>query len=431
MRERNLLYVFLVLNVALAGAFIVYLFASTSGQPNVQVATFSNTNHSQGPKWTNNLKPAVIVTNVAATPPAKTNDAPVTNAVAQAPAPAPKPVFTSKKFTWEDVETDAYKTYVESLRGVGCPEDKIRTIIKADIDELFLKKKQQLATTNDMKWWSSEYPYSYMTAPLQEKGQQLEQERRDLLAKLLGPEATQKDDFETLQWGVVQLTGPVLGALPPKIHNEVQEICSRSMERQTTYQMDRANSGQPMNPIEMAKLREQTRVDLRKVLTPDGVEEFTLRYSHNAANLRNELRGFDPTPDEFRKIFRGIDALEHQMAMEYGTPDAMSEKQRERYIRQRENAVKEALTPQRYQAYLMTKDPLYRQAQATAMQYGAPSKVVMPLYEMTKLNESRRQKIMGDNSLSQQQKNDALNAVNMDQQRSIQQIVTEALTTRQ
>ncbi|HUR44546.1 MAG TPA: hypothetical protein VMZ27_01630, partial [Candidatus Saccharimonadales bacterium] len=63
MRERNLLYLFLVLNVALAGAFIIYLFVSTSGQPNIQVATFTTNNSAQGPKWTNQLQPAVAATN--------------------------------------------------------------------------------------------------------------------------------------------------------------------------------------------------------------------------------------------------------------------------------------------------------------------------------------------------------------------------------
>ena len=66
MRERNLLYLFLVLNVALAVAFIVYLFVSTAGQPNLQLATFATNNPGQGPKWTNNLKPAAAITNAPA-----------------------------------------------------------------------------------------------------------------------------------------------------------------------------------------------------------------------------------------------------------------------------------------------------------------------------------------------------------------------------
>ena len=105
---------------------------------------------------------------------------------------------------------------MDSLRAVGCPEDKIRTIIKADIEELFLKKKQKLAVENDRKWWAADYRCTYVVNTMAEKGQRLEEERRDLLAKLLGAEATQKDDFENLQWGPVELSGPVLGSLTPK-----------------------------------------------------------------------------------------------------------------------------------------------------------------------------------------------------------------------
>jgi hypothetical protein len=141
--------------------------------------------------------------------------------------------------------------------------------------------------------------------------------------------------------------------------------------------------------------------------------------------LRDELRGVEPTPEEFRKIFRAIDPIEHQMQMEFGGQEAMSEKQRERFERQRDEAIRETLGPNRYQAFLLTKDPLYRQAQMMAMQYGAPPKAVMPIYQMTKLNESRRQQIINDGKLTPQQKSEALNAMNVEQQKNIQRIVTE------
>jgi len=99
--------------------------------------------------------------------------------------------------------------------------------------------------------------------------------------------------------------------------------------------------------------------------------------------------------------------------------------QRERFDAQRNEAIREALTPERYQAFLLTKDPLYRQAQMVALQYGAPPKAIMPLYKMTKLNESKRQEIINDAKLTPQQKSEALNAMNLEQQRHIQRIVTE------
>jgi hypothetical protein len=426
MRERNLLYLFLGLNVALAGAFMIYLFLSTNRQPEVVATSFvpaGKTNVDTPRPEARSPKPNQIAgtTNKAAPSPTPVAQ---TNVIAAAPA-APKPVFTAKKFNWQDVEADAYRAYIESLRGVGCPDDKIRTIVLADVNELFDKKRTREAVQHDMQWWRAEALNAALVNVLQERGRALEEERTALIARLLGQEAADAEKSETLVWSSVQLSGPVLGSLPPKTHNEVQEICARSMERHQTYFWSRVNEGQPMNQVEMARLREQTRADLRKVLNDDQVEEFVLRYSHNAARLRDELRGFEPTPEEFRKIFRVTDPLEHQMQMEFGGIEAMSEKQRERFDRQRDEAIRDALTPQRYQAYSLTKDPLYRQAQMVALQYGAPPKAILPIYQMTKLNESKRQQIINDAKLTPQQKSEALNAMNIEQQQRIQRIVTE------
>jgi hypothetical protein len=176
----------------------------------------------------------------------------------------------------------------------------------------------------------------------------------------------------------------------------------------------------------MAKLREQTRADLRKGLDAAGMEEFLLRYSHNAHQLRSELRGFDPTPEEFRKILRATDAMDHQLQLEYGGIETLSQQQRERHLAQRDAAIKEALGPKRFQDYLLVKDPLYRQAQATATQFGAPAAAILPIYQMTKANESRRKKILNDTALTPQQKSEAINAVNQEQMRTVQQIVSDA-----
>lgn len=420
MRERNLLYLFLSLNVALAGAFVIYLFLSNSRHPNVVTASFSP------PAQTNSAPPqASVPGTTAVTRVAGTNVPAPLVAASNAPAEL-KPAFTEKKFTWQDVEKDAYRAYIDSLRAVGCPEDKVRLIVVADVNELFDKKRVKEAVAHDMQWWRAETPSLAVANVLQERGRALEEERSALITRLLGDEAAAKEKRETLLWSSVQLTGPVLGALPPKLHNEVQELCARSMERHQSYFWARVNEGQPMNQVEMAKLREQTRADLRTVLSEDQVEEFVLRYSHNAARLREELRGLEPTPEEFRAIFRAVDPIEHQMQLEFGGPEAMSEKQRERFERQRDGAIRDALTPQRYQAFQLTKDPIYRQAQMIALQYGAPPRAIMPIYQMARANESKRQQIIDDANLTPQQKSEALSAMNQEQQKNIQRIVSDS-----
>jgi hypothetical protein len=430
MRDRNLLYLFLGLNVALGGAFVAYLFISSNNQPKVvatsfgipaktnQIRALTTTNRAKVPQ-TNNAKPVAVA--------AVTNGS---NPLAVQTNVLPQPVFTQKKFTWKEVESPEYVAYIGSLRAVGCPEEKVRTIVLGDIAELFQQKKLKISVENDQQWWKSQSEF-LMANVMQQRGQALEEERSALVEKLLGYELAQKERGEALLWNSVQLTGPVLGKLPAPLHNQVQEICAQSIERHQSYFWERANQGQALNNVEMAKLRENTRSELRKILNPLEVEEFVLRYSHNAHQLRDELRGIEPTPEEFRKVFRAIDPLDHPMQLEFGGPEGMSEKQRERYQRDREAAIRESLGPERYQAYLLTKDPLFRQAQMMAQQYGAPSKAIMPIYQMAKLSETKRQKILQDASLTPQQKSEAINAVNAEQQRSVQQIVSQAALQRQ
>ena len=428
MRERSLLYLFLGLNVALAGAFITYLFVSNSGQPAAISTTFPSVEKTN--LFTNSAvaRLALVKTNDAKTnvpvtvQPAEIKSAAAASTNQQAEL---KPVFTRKKFTWEQVGSDEYLKYIDSLRAVGCPEEKVRYIIMADINELCAKKRIKEAVAHDTQWWRAEPELVYINI-LQERGREIQEQRRSLITRLLGPEALDDEKGESLLWSSVQLTGPVLGSLSPEVHNQVQEICARSMERSQSTFWARVNGGQPLSPLEMARLREQTRVDLKQVLNAEEIEEFLLRYSYNAQQLRAELRDLEPTPDEFRKAFRAVDPMDHQMQLQYGGKEALSEKQRERHERQRDEAIREALGPQRFQAYVLTKDQFYRQAQMFARQYNAPAQAVMPIYQMTKANETKRQKIMNDPALSAQQKSDAINAIYQEQQRSIQQIAAEA-----
>jgi hypothetical protein len=438
MRERRLLPLFLWLNVALAACFVCFILLSTARQPNITATTFKPLAPSTASVFlvtaTNpaaRVEPALGSATTNIVEGTDTNAVMATNQTADVGGTngAATVVLNSRKMGWEQLDKPEYDVYLNSLRAVGCPEEKVRYIVLADINELVSKRRVKEAVAHDIQWWRAE-PEPNLTGALQEKGRTLDEERNRLIAKYLGAPAVDEERGEALLWSNVQLTGPVLGALPPETHNTVQEICGRSLERSQASFWARVNEGQPINQVEMARMREQTRADLRKVLGADAMEEFLLRYSHNAHQLRLNLRGFEPTPEEFRRIFRATDALDHQLQLESGGTETLSQEQRERYERQRDAVIKEALGPTRYPAYLMTKDPIYRQAQMTAMQYGAPPRAIQPIYQMTKDNEARRQKILNDASLTPLQKSQALNAVQQEQIRAVQKIVTEAASQR-
>jgi hypothetical protein len=347
------------------------------------------------------------------------------------PAPSPRKTLASadKKFSWQDVTNDTYLDYIANLRSVGAPEKQVRSIVVADVNELFDKRRFEHAVKTDSQWWKAE---TFMgIVPMQQfAGVNLDEERRALLTKLLGEGWEDTIKLSSLNGSAVNLTGPVLGALPSETWNNVQEICARSMDRHQAAQMARINAAVPLDNVEMAKLRDQTRSDLSKVLTPEELEEFLLRFSHNSSRLRQDMRGLDLTPEEFRKIFRAIDPGEHQMQVEYGGPETLSQKQREQLEAQRDRAIREALSPPLYEQYLLTKDPLYKQAQFTAMQYGMNGKAVKHLYEMQKAMEAKRVQISQNAALTPEQRAQALQSLGIEQQQTLQRLLGD-VTNRQ
>ena len=49
-----------------------------------------------------------------------------------------------KPFNWESLESSDHKQYIANLRSVGCPQETIRDIIRADVNRLYDGKKTQV-----------------------------------------------------------------------------------------------------------------------------------------------------------------------------------------------------------------------------------------------------------------------------------------------
>jgi hypothetical protein len=168
--------------------------------------------------------------------------------------------------------------------------------------------------TADQQWWRSEPDAEVLAAAVQ-KARELDEERRALLTRLLGPnwEARDLTNLARPSRQGIALDGPVLGYLPAETKEAIQEISARSEDRLRAYLEERQQAGLAPDPVELARLRQQTRDELSRVLAPQQLEEFLLRYSQNASNWRalfGQLQFFNPTADEFRAVFRAIDNLD-------------------------------------------------------------------------------------------------------------------------
>ncbi len=253
--------------------------------------------------------------------------------------------------TWREVESREYPVYLEQLREAGCPGVARRLIVIHDVNEYFHQKRLREAIALDYEWWRTDSDPNLLTI-LYERGKVLEEDRQARLGKLLGPTADLASAGEAVYWSTVPLTGAKLGALPPHVHNAIQDICEHAIKQAQDYFSSCMASCQPVNFIHLAKLKQQTRRELAEVLRADVFEEFLLRFSENAARLRHQLMHFNATPEEFRRLFLALDPIDRQMELQYGAFEFLSEEQKRQWDHQREAAIRQMLGAERYHEYV-------------------------------------------------------------------------------
>ncbi len=330
-------------------------------------------------------------------------------------------VVRKQFFSWQDVESDNYPIYIKNLRDIGVPEQTIRDIIVADVNQLYARKRQTEVVTADQQWWRSD-PDTSLDQAAMLKVAALEQERRALLTTLLGPDWETATGPQPPRPGIV-LNGPVLGELSPDVKQAVQDISTRSQQRTMAYIVAQRQAGKNPDPGEIARIRQETRNQLAQILTPAQLEEFLLRYSQSAAGLRRDLHGFDVSADEFRRIFRATDAIDQQIANDYSGDSVTTAQQRAALERQRDDAIKNTLGPERYEELIMAKDPAYRDAVMTAQETGASPAMVTNLYAINVAAMQEMDRISNDATLSADQKAMALKAVQDQQQSASDQLL--------
>jgi len=324
----------------------------------------------------------------------------------------PMVVVRKQFFSWNELESPDYATYIANLRDVSCPEQTIRDIIIADVNAVFVKRRAEIQPSAEQWWRSGSDPV--VTRKLRD----LEAERRDLLAKLLGPDWDQKEMLaqQKRQTGVA-LDGPVLGLMPDEVKRAINAVVTESQQRLDELQAKAAAEGRRPSSAELAALREQSRIEMQKILTPPQLEEFLLRYSQNATELRaelGELRYFNASSNEFRALFRARDEFDRKIAALADSIDPKDAGVRQSLEEQRERAIKLALGAKRYEQYRQLHDPAYRDAYAQAAAAGQPG-ATRTVQEINQATQEELARVRAGSNLTPEQLAIAAKRVELEQ----------------
>jgi hypothetical protein len=331
-------------------------------------------------------------------------------------------VLRRQAFSWHEIEAADYRAYISNLRKIGCPEKTIRDIIVADVNEAFAERMAREISVPEQKWWLPDPDLDAFEAGMNQM-RALETEKNQLLADLLGPDWNVSRSASPAN--AIRFDGPVLSKLSAEQKTRVEQIEAAARRSQTEIAERGRQNPRGADPAELANLRQETRRQLAGVLTPEQLEEYLLRYSDTAEQMRDELRGFSGGPDEFRRIFRLRDNYEQQIAALTGN-DPATRQRRGELERLRDRAISQSIGPERFSLYQLTQNPLFRAAQEQAEVNGAPPEKVLPIFEVNRATQLELQRIAGDRNLSEDQRRILQVTVQQQQRNSIERILASA-----
>jgi hypothetical protein len=287
-------------------------------------------------------------------------------------------------FHWSEIEYTDYRQYIANLRAVGCPEQVIRDIIQADVNQLFAARVQAIWKPHPTAYWQTDNHDS--AGPYQLKQlMKIDREKNGVLQALLGFKSSQQALMDTLY---LQLQGSeyeLLFLSPERRELALKSLTDAEFEiREIEFQ----NRNRYTAADEQKLFAEKTAL-LASVLSPEEMEEFKLRNSPTAQTLRTELEYFDCTLEEFKQLFT---AREQKVDGKNYGPDSPNPTTSEK--------VREILGDERAKEFERVTDLLYLTIRRTAGEQGVTLDKIEQAWQITRDARTRADLVAKNSGLT-------------------------------
>ncbi|MDQ6630500.1 MAG: hypothetical protein M3Y82_01940 [Verrucomicrobiota bacterium] len=343
---------------------------------------------------------------------------------------SPKTTFTNStrakvvRLDWRSVESEDYKKYVQNLREIGCPEETIFDIIVADVNTLYAMKARSLLPVKEWKFWEAkdETP-SREEIKNQKLRRDLENQKRALIAAILGPDALEKLKKYQI-WGGEESAERKLAFLAEEKRKKLRQLQEKYFDlEQSATEWNSAGVVTEETTQKLAALAKQRRAEIESLLTPEELTELDLRTSDTAERLRQELNGFHPSEQEFRALFAIRKNLEDQMNANTDIRDPNVLQTRVETQKQLAEKAKSQLGEPRYDEYLRSQDIDYQNILRMTEYFGLPEKAASDVYDLKKQDEKMAQNILANTSVTDEQKNAALEQSQKETEQKLKEIL--------
>jgi len=315
---------------------------------------------------------------------------------------------------WRRIESSDYREYIQNLRSIGCPEATVRDIIIADVNQLFdEKRKVLLGRAKPVPYWESSLAARFARPPVDAAAlnalKVLDSERRGVIKELLGVEVPADDDY--LVKFYLNPNAYILDFLPPGKRAYVlslrEERNARRAGISTAGSVDDASVAKALNDAQKAFEQE-----LAGRLTPEEYREYQLRLSLTASRLSNGFHGFEPTEEEYERIFDLNKAFDDRFGVD--RPGVIGVEEFERYDQARrelDGKTREILGAQRFEEYQREGNSQYRAIADVLNSLQIPRASATEVWKLKQAAEEQIRRVAQDQTLSREQRRSAAQAI--------------------
>ena len=347
---------------------------------------------------------------VSVTPPLS-KSAPVAAAV----IPETAVVNLAEAFDWTRLASADFKKYRDHLLAVGCPDETMRDIITAEIDEQFLQKRRALLEelqrlfwdrlAKDRDWLKNEK----FAKPIEA----LNEAREKLLAEVLGEDKKEDEDRRELRARRHEVR---YAWLPAEKRAQLFEIEEQARTQRNALQKEiaaRVDTTETASDKARQKVIADELVAARKrLLSPEELAEFELRNSA-AARWASWLPGFEATEDEWRAVAKSRRDYDEALAKK---PDDEIKQQLETAWQQQ---LQTTLGTNRYAQYETASDDAYQATRRITARYGLPDALAKEVSALQKTAQAAATRLRQDSSLSAEARAVALAAIQQETQAAL------------
>ncbi len=308
-----------------------------------------------------------------------------TNFESQGPANTPSS-HARPSFDWAEVETTEYRQYAQTLRAIGFPKELVRSIIIADVDELYEPRERELKPK----------PLPYDTPPSQRLAHDLSPaewqrvidlwhlrlDKQRVLEEILGeyvPREMLKTPVSMRNYEAYEYA---ISLMPPEKRNAVQfaqetEILVEGMNKDSIKD----------HALELEAFKQscaERDASLHQVLTPDEFELYEMNTAPVGTELARRVIGMAPTQEEFVKMYRIALKNWIDIGGVYGRWRALpvSPARIAAADAEMNASLKEALGPERFLDYQMAITDTGQQLRNFAARFELPRQTVAEAFEL-------------------------------------------------